>query len=60
MKIPKQETVKDIMRRAGVNPTPQASMLPLSCRASDTERATARRDLMRKCPYLFTRKSVKK
>ena len=55
MRVPKGLTVKQLLQRAGVR-LAEPSILPLSMRASDRERAEARESLRRRCPYLFTKR----
>jgi hypothetical protein len=53
-KVSRRRTVKQIMREAGLKlGSGPSDFLPMSCRASDKERDKARRDLMKRCPYLF-------
>jgi hypothetical protein len=52
MKVPKGPTIKQLLD--------QISHLRPEDRATATEREKARRDLMKRCPYLCVTKSVKK
>ena len=51
MKVPKGPTIRDLMK--------QVSFLRPEDRATAAERAKARRDLMRRCPYLVAPKKKK-
>ena len=52
MKVPKGPTIRDLMK--------QVSHLRPQDRATATERSRARRDLMRRCPYLFVKRGKTK
>ena len=55
MRVPRGPTVNDLIRQAGLKPPSGPSTLPLSMRASDTERAKAAAQLRKRCPYLFSK-----